>query len=80
MNAEYYDDDYENEPYFCHVDHGLGMCSECGSFLENWGAVSQGDGDLYDEIGCPNCQEARGKANEIWLSDNDDDFLEGEFE
>lgn len=61
---EYYDD----EPYSLD-DDTWGTCHECGSGLENWGAVSDGDGDLYDELGCPLCQEPRGRANEIYLGD-----------
>lgn len=69
QQEDYYPE--ENEPYFLRDDTGLGTCPECGSYLENWGAVSQGDGDMYDELGCPNCQEPRAKANEIWFVDDD---------
>ena len=75
------DDDYypdANEPYFLSEDQGYGTCPECGSALENWGAVSQGDGDLYDELGCPNCQEPMGKANLIWLDADDVEDYWGE--
>lgn len=64
---DYYEPVRGSEPYFLEDDQGYGSCPECGSALENWGAVSNGDGDLYDEIGCPLCQEARGRANESWF-------------
>lgn len=71
---DYEPDDYypdAREPYYIKGDQGYGTCHECGSGLENWGACSDGDGDLYDELGCPNCQEQRGKANERWLDDDE---------
>lgn len=37
--------------------NGYGLCPSCGTPLENWGAASQGDGDIFDEIGCPLCEE-----------------------
>ena len=36
---------------------GYGLCPDCGASLHNWGAVSHGDGDLVDEIGCDICEE-----------------------
>jgi len=62
--------DEMNEPYFLKEDHGYGTCPECGSYLYNAGAASDGDGDLYDELFCPLCQEPRGKAHEKWIADN----------
>ncbi|NOG65669.1 MAG: hypothetical protein HND46_19810 [Chloroflexi bacterium] len=29
--------------------------------------MSDGDGDLYDSLICPLCQEERGRANEKWF-------------
>jgi hypothetical protein len=40
-------------------DKGYGFCSDCGTPLENWGAASHGDGDIFDEIGCPQCEETK---------------------
>lgn len=63
------DMDYgDDEPYSID-DDTLGTCPECGSGLESWGAHSDGDGDLYDLLGCPLCQEERGRANEKWYDD-----------
>lgn len=56
------------EPHFLREDQGYGKCPECGSFLVNEGAQSDGDGDLYDALYCPNCQELMGKANERWIN------------
>lgn len=61
----YYGDPYE--PYTIEEDQGWGQCPECNSYLYNAGAVSDGDGDLYDELMCPLCQEPRGRANEKWF-------------
>lgn len=85
---EYYDSGI-NEPYKLEEDQGYGTCAECGSYLENWGACSDGDGDLYDEIGCPNCQETRWKkyapgydpdSDDFWMNfvDDDDGDIEAE--
>jgi len=38
-----------------------GLCPDCGAPLENWGAASDGDGDIYDEIGCSQCEEIKEK-------------------
>jgi hypothetical protein len=40
-----------------------GNCPTCGYPLSNWGAASDGDGDLYDEIGCDACQEVVRKIH-----------------
>lgn len=69
-------DDFD-EPYNLEEDQGYGTCPECNSYLENWGACSDGDGDLYDELGCPLCQEPRGRANERWF-DAEGDFFDDE--
>lgn len=40
------------------IDALYGYCPDyCGSPLCNWGAMSHGDGDIYDEIGCDLCEE-----------------------
>lgn len=39
----------------------LGLCPDCGTPLENWGAASDGNGDIYDEIGCPLCEDVKEK-------------------
>ena len=67
-----YDDYYgdPHEPYYLEEDQGWGLCPECGSGLVNSGAVSDGDGDLYDELNCPLCQEQRGKANQLWFDNS----------
>lgn len=84
---DYSDEYYEsgmNEPYMLEDDQGYGTCPECASYLENWGACSDGDGDLYDEIGCPYCQETRGKkyvpgydpdGDDFWMNFVDDDGM-----
>lgn len=64
---DYFDPTCGGEPYFIDEDQGYGTCPECGSALENWGAQSDGDGDLYDALGCPLCQEQRGRAHERWF-------------
>lgn len=69
--ADYYPDG--NEPYTL-PETEWGTCPQCGSGLENWGAVSYGDGEMCDEIGCPNCQESIHLINCIYSDD------EGEFE
>lgn len=75
----YYGD--PREPYFLEEDQGYGQCPECSSFLVNSGAVSDGDGDLYDELNCPLCQEQRGKHNLMWIDDDGQIFRdEGEFQ
>lgn len=82
--SDYPRDDYEEEggpdlfgemqePYFIEEDTGYGQCPECGSYLYNGGACSDGDGDLYDELICPLCQEQRGRANERWFDEDGDD-------
>lgn len=68
---DYYPD--EQDPYFLKEDTGFGTCPVCGSYLEMWGAVSQGDGDMCDELGCPSCQEARDYINCVY-SNVDDEF------
>lgn len=60
----YYGDPYE--PYTID-DDTWGTCPECGSGLVNEGAMSDGDGDLYDSLVCPLCQEERGRGNECWV-------------
>lgn len=30
-------------------------CPECGGKLDNHGAESRGDGDIYDTLSCPEC-------------------------
>lgn len=62
------------EPYYEHEDTGWGTCPDCGAYLENWGAVSDGDGDIYDELGCPNCQEAVGQHNLHYYDDHFNEF------
>jgi hypothetical protein len=60
MDEERYD--YENDEDFIdeeHRDQGYGFCSDCRTPLENWGAASHGDGDIFDEIGCPQCEETK---------------------
>lgn len=63
MDDAYYGNPYE--PYSLE-DDTWGTCPDCGSGLENWGAYSDGDGDLYDLIGCPNCQEEKDREYKIW--------------
>ena len=68
------DDPYPPEEPYSQEDIGYGTCPECGSGLYNGGAVSDGDGDLYDELICPLCQEPRGKANQVWIDDEGNRF------
>jgi hypothetical protein len=70
---DYYEPD-GSEPYHLKADQGYGTCGECGSYLENWGACSDGDGDLYDDIGCPNCQETRRKDYAPGYDPDGEDF------
>lgn len=67
VEYDYFDPTCGGEPYYLDEDQGYGTCPECGSALENSGAVSDGDGDLYDSLVCPLCQEERGRANERWF-------------
>ena len=67
---------YEPDPYYGdpHEPYSLdesfyGYCSDCGSGLENWGAHSDGDGDRYDIIGCPNCQD---EVYRVYMDDGDE--------
>jgi hypothetical protein len=83
---EYVDSEDYPVPYYLHADQGYGTCDYCGSALENSGLCSDGDGDLYDSIVCPNCQEERGRANERWLDEaghvyasEEDMYAYGEF-
>lgn len=71
------DDPYpDQEPYIEEEDLGWGTCPECGSYLYNGGACSDGDGDLYDELICPLCQEQRGRANERWFDEEGNEIPE----
>jgi hypothetical protein len=45
-------EDFNLEDYQ-QTDHGYGFCPVCGLALENFGAASHGDGDIFDEIDCP---------------------------
>lgn len=71
---DYFDPTCGGEPYFLEEDQGYGTCPECGSALECGGAVSDGDGSIYDELTCPMCQEERGRANEKWFDDEGESF------
>lgn len=51
----YYDDDAPDSEY--------GRCLHCGAAIQNFGAHSDGDGDLYDLIGCPDCGEVMEKVH-----------------
>lgn len=42
-----------SEDNFIELDNGYGFCPMCGSALVNFGAASRGDGDIFDEIRCP---------------------------
>lgn len=44
-------------------DRGHGFCPKCDYPLTNWGAASDGDGDIYDEIGCDRCEEVVRKEH-----------------
>lgn len=44
-------------------DRGQGFCPKCDYPLTNWGAASDGDGDIYDEIGCDRCEEVIRKEH-----------------
>lgn len=39
-----------------------GDCPDCSDTLFNWGAMSRGDGDIYDEWGCENYRGGCGGA------------------
>lgn len=71
---DYFDPTSGGEPYHLEEDQGWGQCAVCGSYLENWGAHSDGDGDLYDLLGCPLCQEERSRANERWFNNEGEEF------
>jgi hypothetical protein len=58
----------DDPSYFMESDIGHGRCPLCNSGLENCGAHSDGDGDLYDLIVCPCCGEYEGRANERWFA------------
>lgn len=45
------------------ADRGHGFCPKCDYPLTNWGAASDGDGDIYDEIGCDRCEEVIRKEH-----------------
>lgn len=45
------------------TDRGHGLCPKCDYPLTNWGAASDGDGDIYDEIGCDRCEEVIRKEH-----------------
>jgi len=68
--------DRASEPYFQDEDQGYGTCPECGSYLYNSGAVSEGDGDLGDELVCPLCQEQRGWFNRHWYDEDGNEIPE----
>lgn len=78
--SDYFDPTCGGEPYYLKKDQGYGTCYECGSGLTSEGAMSDGDGDFYDALYCPLCQEMRGKANLIWIDsegtvfDDEDEF------
>jgi len=70
-----FDDSYDvmdddGEPFMITEDTGYGTCPECGSYLYNGGAASEGDGDIGDELICPLCQEQRGWDNRHWYDDD----------
>lgn len=50
-------EDIYNEDEIEVDDAPYGYCPMCGTPLENWGAASHGDGDIFDEWGCPMCEE-----------------------
>jgi hypothetical protein len=78
MDYPEYADDYNDidEPYYQREDLGYGTCPECGSYLYNGGAVSEGDGDIGDELICPLCQEQRGWHNRHWYDDDGNEIPE----
>jgi len=45
------------------TDRGHGFCPKCDYPLTSWGAASDGDGDIYDEIGCDRCEEVVRKEH-----------------
>lgn len=45
------------------ADRGHGFCPKCEYPLTSWGAASDGDGDIYDEIGCDRCEEVIRKEH-----------------
>jgi hypothetical protein len=53
---------YEYDPTL-DIDAPYGYCPDCGAPLQNWGAHSDGDGDIYDAIGCPECEEVKEKRH-----------------
>jgi len=57
---------FDPGPDFGEIDTGDGVCPQCGAFLRNGGAHSDGDGDLYDLVTCPICDYVE-RANEIWF-------------
>lgn len=67
--SNYFDPDCGGEPIFTDEDQGYGFCSECGSALFIGGAVSDGDGSVYDTLNCRFCHEEHGRTNEIWFDD-----------
>lgn len=74
MNADYFDPDCGGEPIFTEDDQGYGFCEECGSALFIGGAVSDGDGSIYDTLECRFCHEERGRINETWYDDEGNRF------
>lgn len=71
--SEYFDPNCSGEPYEP-VDNGYGTCPTCESFLENWGAESSGDADIYDVIGCSICEEEIRHANTKWVDAKGNSF------
>lgn len=61
---------WQHEPYFEPEDTGYGRCPDCGSYLYNSGPVSEGDGDIGDELMCPLCQEPQGWFNRHWYDED----------
>jgi hypothetical protein len=52
-------------------DRGYGFCPKCQYPLTNWGAGSDGDGDIYDEIGCDRCEETIRKEHASYCTCSD---------
>lgn len=55
--------EWEDSPY--------GYCPDCGHPLSNWGAASHGDGDIFDEIGCDECEEVIEECHASYCTCNE---------
>jgi hypothetical protein len=53
----------KQEPVTLQLLTEWGDCPDCGTPLQNWGAASDNTGAIFDEIGCPLCEEVRRQVH-----------------